>query len=96
MGGLLKVEPLAKAFGTKTFGPKPWAGGWDRRLGILSLMGGRGWGLASGVLLLPRRCVCVALCLGVSFGSCCRLWLRVVLMCFQLVQLSCMVSVGLF
>ena len=46
----------------------------------------------NGALLFPRRCVCVALCLGVSFGSCCRCWLRVVLMCFQLMQLSCMVS----
>ena len=45
-----------------------------------------------GVLLFPRRCVCVALCLIVSFGSYCRCWLRVVLMCFQLMQLSCMVS----
>ena len=34
----------------------------------------------NGALLFPRRCVCVALCLGVSFGSCCRLWLRVYLM----------------
>ena len=51
-----------------------------------------GVGLASGVCSLPRWCVCVALCLGVSFGSCCRCWLRVVLMCFQLVQLSCLAS----
>ena len=33
--------------------------------------------VVNGALLFPRRCVCVALCLGVSFGSCCRLWLRV-------------------
>ena len=46
----------------------------------------------NGVLLFPRRCVCVALCLGVSLGSYCRCWLRVVLMCFQLMQLSCLAS----
>jgi hypothetical protein len=34
----------------------------------------------NGALLFPHRCVCVALCLGVSFGLCCRLWLRVCLM----------------
>ena len=90
MGGLLKLEPLAKPLAKPS--AKPWAGGWDWLLGILLFGGWGGWGLASGVLLLPRRCVCVALCLGVSFGSCCRLWLRVVLMCFQLVQLSRLVS----
>ena len=46
----------------------------------------------NGALLFPRRCVCAALCLGVSFGSCCRLWLRVYLMCFQLMQLSCLAT----
>ena len=55
-------------------------------------VGRRGWGLASGVFSLPRWCVCVALCLGVSLGSWCRCWLRVVLMCFQLMQLSCLAS----
>ena len=42
--------------------------------------------------LFPHRCVCVALCPGVSLGSCCRCWLRVLLMCSQLVQLSCLAS----
>ena len=46
----------------------------------------------NGALLFPRRCVCVALCLGVSFGSCCRLWLRVSHVIPVLLQLSCMVS----
>ena len=45
---------------------------WGREMG--------GSSAVNGALLLPRRCVCVALCLGVSFGSCCRLWLRVYLM----------------
>jgi hypothetical protein len=35
------------------------------------------------------RRVCVALCLCVLFGSCCRWWLRVLLVCSQLVLLSC-------
>ena len=34
----------------------------------------------NGALLFPRKCVFVALCLGVLFGLCCRLWLRVYLM----------------
>ena len=45
-----------------------------------------------GPPLLPRRCVCVALWLGVSFGSCCCCWLRVLLMCSQLVLLSCLAA----
>ena len=58
-------------------------------------LGERGWSRLRGqwaAVMLPRRCVCVALCLGVSFGSCCRWWLRVLLMCSQLVLLSCLVS----
>ena len=42
--------------------------------------------------MLPRRYVCVARCLGVPFGSWCRWWLRVLLMCSQLVPLSCLAA----
>ena len=42
--------------------------------------------------MLTRRCVSVALWLGVSFGSYCRCWLRVLLMCSQLVPLSCLAA----
>ena len=45
-----------------------------------------------GPPLLPRRCVCVALWFGVSFGSCCCCWLRVLLMCSQMVLLSCLAA----
>ena len=47
------------------------------------------WGIIASTLVL----VChMALSLGVSFGSWCRCWLRMFLMCFHLMQLSCLAA----
>ena len=77
------VEGLGSAFGD------PFLFGWAMVLGggwCLKKGGGEVLRYHRAALLFPRWCVCVALSLGVWFGSYCRCWLRVVLMCFQLMK----------